>query len=102
MPKAERKKHALAIARYMARWPKPETSLETLLYLLLDSWGLVFVRQKQIGKCVVDAFVPSFNVVFEADGSYWHQDKEKEVVRDSYLLSRGVGAIVHYSEKDLV
>jgi len=88
-------------AAYLARWPKPATPLELGLYYLLSAAGLVFERQRRFGRYVVDAFVPSHALVFEADSTYWHQDKEREHRRDGYLIKRGISAIVHLGERDL-
>ena len=61
----------------------------------------MYIPQKYIGTKMVDAFVPSHNIAFGADGAYWHQDMVKEEERDQYLISKGVAAIIHLNEKDL-
>lgn len=83
-------------------WRDP-TSLEQAMALLLQDAGLEFEAQVRFGRYVVDAWVPSHGLVFEADGMFWyhHQDKEREAWRDEYLIQRGVVAIVHLDDDDL-
>ena len=79
----------------------PVTVLEHALQMLLENAGLEFETQKRFGYYTVDAWVPSRNLVFEADGSWYHQDKEKERRRDCSLIKKGVSAVVHLDEHDL-
>ena len=61
---------------------KELTSIERKVYEELKSMGLLFETQKLInGKFVVDAYIPSLNLIIEADGDYWHS-LEENVVRD--------------------
>ena len=96
-----RRKQAKETARYISQYPSPKTSLEHALARLLTEAGFEFEEQKKFGRCVVDAYDPENGLVWEADGTYWHQDKNYEVKRDSYLLSQGVAAVIHLTEKDL-
>lgn len=75
--------------------------LERALYRLLEAAGLMYVREHWIGHYRVDAFVPSHNLVFEADGAYWHQDRKREAWRDKVLQHTGIVAVIHLSEDDL-
>ncbi len=95
--KATAKNHAAGVYR------KGPTSLELALRRLLTSAGFDFEEQVRFGHCVVDAWVPSHRLVFEADGMFWyhHQDKEREARRDAYLMRRGVAAVVHLDDCDL-
>ncbi|KKM13561.1 hypothetical protein LCGC14_1715010 [marine sediment metagenome] len=79
----------------------PVTVLEHALSLLLQSAGLEFEAQKRFSYYTVDAWIPSRNLVFEADGSWYHQDKEKEHHRDERLIEKGIVAVVHLDEHDL-
>ena len=71
---------------------KGPTSIERKLSECLTAKGIVFVTQHQIGPWCVDAFVPSLNLVIEADGDYWHS-LPNVVVRDKkktgYLRKAG-------------
>ena len=96
-----RKKQAEATARYISQYPSPKTSLEYALARLLTKAGFEFEEQKKFGRCVVDAYDPENGLVWEADGTYWHQDKNHEIKRDNYLLSQGVAAVIHLTEEDL-
>lgn len=80
-----------------------ETSIEKAVYDYLVIKGIVFERQKQVGnRFVVDAYIPSLNLVIEADGVYWHGlekgikiDKKK----NKYLKSKGYNLIRLSEEK---
>lgn len=85
---------------WLTTFSKPATTLERALYQLLDESGLTYMPQRRIGRYVVDAFIPERGIAFEADGAYWHQDKEREARRDQYLLERGV-IVVHLTDSDL-
>ena len=97
-----RTKMGTARVAYLELWPRPVTDMEIALQVFLNVAGFCYVTQRSFGNRIVDAFVPSHNLVFEADGWYWHQDKEKESRRDAYLLSRGVAAVIHLGEADLL
>ena len=83
--------------------------------LAVERWlirrGLAYVREYRIGSRHVDFYVPSMNLVVEADGGYWHQDQRKDVERDAAILAAGPDGleIIHvhfysdsYSPKNLV
>ena len=93
---------AAAHARGAYHTNKP-TSLEHALDLLLQDAGLEYEAQKRFGLYIVDAYVPSRNLVFEADGMFWnhHKDKEREAKRDMYLLKVGITAVIHLIDEDL-
>lgn len=100
-----RAKQAEAAARNHAAgiYFRGPTSLELALRGLLQTAGLEFEEQVRFGRYVVDAWVPSHGLVFEADGSFWysHKDKEREARRDAYLMNRGAIAVIHLTEEDL-
>ena len=77
------------------------TNLEHALELLLQEAGLDYEANKYMSNRVVDFWVASRGLVFEADGQYWHQDKEKETLRDKQLVRAGAVAIVHLDDDDL-
>lgn len=72
---------------------KEPTSIEKKLYEELKNRGLLFEIQKLInGKFLVDAYIPSLNLVIEADGDYWHSlDRvvKKDRAENSYLIKCG-------------
>ena len=95
------------IAEGRSRWlaeqgfPWPPTNIEYALQMLLESARFGYEAQKQIGRYIVDFFVPEDNIVFEADSEFWHNDTEREQIRDEYLTDKGVVAVVHLNENDL-
>lgn len=99
--------HKQRIASGVTQWlldagyPQSPTYLEYALQLLLEDAGYEYEAQKKIGRSIVDFYVFSHNLVFEADGSFWHQDKVRELKRDTRLIKQGVAAVVHLDEVDL-
>jgi len=79
----------------------PTTELERLLYALLDHPELPsYVRQAPISypqlAATVDAYVPDWRVIVEADGRRWHtrkEDFEKDRQRDNAALAAGLVVI---------
>src|SRR3990167_7914075 len=68
---------------------KQPTSIEKRVYNELKVRGLLFETQKLInGRFLVDAYIPSLNLIIEADGDYWHsleRVKNKDKARNAYL-----------------
>ncbi len=84
---------------------RPPTNIEVAVYEELKERGLLFEKQVLIdGKFCVDAFIPSLNLVIEADGKYWHS-MEKTIKKDraenAYLTSRGYG-LLRLSEEEIM
>ena len=98
-------KVALGVARAHARgdYNNRPTSLEQALDLLLQDAGLEYESQVRFGRYIVDAWIPSHNLVFEADGMFWwnHKDNDREQRRDRYLVDKGVIAVIHLTDEDL-
>ena len=87
------------------RVPKSPTKLEQALYRMLHGADFIFSREVKFGKYRVDAYVPSHNLVFEADGEPYHTWNETRNPgyhrrRDAYLNSQGL-TVVHLTPKDL-
>ncbi len=80
------------------RYQPPTTELERLLYALLDRAELPpYVRQSPISyptlAATVDAYVPDWRLIIEADGRRWHtrrEDFEKDRQRDNAALAAGL------------
>lgn len=72
---------------------KGPTSIEKKLYDELKRRGLLFETQKLInGRFLVDAYIPSLNLVIEDDGDYWHSlDRvvKKDRAENAYLIKCG-------------
>lgn len=80
---------------------KGYTYIEKIVADILTDLGVLFVFNVRIGTKWPDFSIPSHMLIIEADGEYWHQDAEKELLRDEYLQSLG-WKVVHFSGKDLV
>jgi len=97
-------KNNIGIARQAQQNMKGPTSIERKVYDELKRRGILFEKQKLINnKFVVDAYIPSLNLVIEADGDYWHSrprtigmDKSK----NAYLTKCGYN-LLRLSEKDI-
>lgn len=75
------------------RGVKTPTSIEIKLYKELRKRGIRFERQLLLHeKFLVDTYVPSLNLVIEADGDYWHSLPniiKKDKSENAYLLKCG-------------
>lgn len=76
---------------------KESTSIEKAVYDHLLLKGFLFEKQKLInGKFLVDAYIPSLNLVIEADGAYWHSlDRvmKKDKAENAYLQKCGYNLV---------
>lgn len=83
---------------------KEPTSIEKKLYNELKRKGLLFETQKLInGKFLVDAYIPSLNLIIEADGDYWHSLErviKKDKAENAYLTKCGY-KLVRWREADI-
>lgn len=72
---------------------KTPTSIEKIVYSELKTRGFIFETQKIInGKFIVDAYIPSLNLIIEIDGKYWHNlehVKRKDSSENAYLNKCG-------------
>jgi len=72
---------------------KEPTSIEKKLYEELKNRGLLFETQKVINnRFIVDVYIPSLNLVVEADGNYWHsleRTKKRDKAKNAYLTKCG-------------
>jgi very-short-patch-repair endonuclease len=68
---------------------KQPTGIEKTLYDYLLLKGIIFETQKIInGRFIVDAYIPSLNLVIEADGKYWHTAENAYLTKCGYKLLR--------------
>ena len=71
-------------------------------YLLLK--GFIFEKQKVVGnRFVVDAYIPSLNLVIEIDGKYWHslpKAIERDKRKEQYLKTHGF-KLLRLPEKEI-
>jgi very-short-patch-repair endonuclease len=72
---------------------KEPTSIEKKVYDELKERGILFEKQKLInGRFLVDAYIPSLNLIIEADGNYWHsldRTVKKDKAENAYLTTCG-------------
>jgi very-short-patch-repair endonuclease len=75
----------------------PQSELERILYGLLGRLGIDFVRQAAMSwraprPMIVDALVPGWPLIIEADGRRWHTrvaDRERDHDRDNVAAAHG-------------
>ena len=83
---------------------KKPTSIEKKVYAELKARGLLFEKQYLInGKFLVDAYIPSLNLVIEADGDYWHnlpKVVKKDKKENAYLTKCGF-ELLRLPEKEI-
>lgn len=83
---------------------KQPTSIEKAVYDFLILKGIAFERQKPIGnRYVVDVYIPSLNLVIEADGSYWHtrpEVKKRDKIKNIYLNTKGY-KLIRLTEEEI-
>ena len=53
--------------------PLGDTSLETLLYSMLNAEKIDYKKKHELGGKVYDAYLPFYNTLIEIDGDFWHR-----------------------------
>ena len=76
------------------------TSLEIKVMNILESNSILYEYEFPISPYSCDFFLPAYNLIIEADGNYWHQDKEAEIKRDAHILAQGY-RILHLTESQI-
>jgi len=76
------------------------SSLEKRMKIILDELGLEYVPQQPILNYFVDFGLPKYKVAIEVDGNYWHQDKEKDSVRQVKIEKEG-WTVLRFSEDEM-
>lgn len=83
---------------------KEPTSIEKKVYEELKNCGLLFEKQHLVnGKFLVDAYIPSLNLIIEADGDYWHSlDRvvKKDKAENAYLTKCGFN-LLRFTETEI-
>lgn len=92
----------LRVAMHRLQEERGPTSIEAAVCATLDSLGIEYEFQKQIDRLRVDVFVPSYNLVIECDGDYWHNlphVRERDRRRDAWLRSNGYRVVRVWGSK---
>jgi SPP1 gp7 family putative phage head morphogenesis protein len=72
------------------------TWIEKRMSLCLDKMGIQYVSQYPVLRYNLDFAIPELKIGIECDGEQWHQDKEKERIRQERLEKKG-WSVLHYS-----
>lgn len=95
----------LGLKGAMKLYLRKPTSIEKIVYNALEKIGVQFEKQKLINdKFVVDAYVPSQNLIIEADGDYWHSLEriiKKDKAENAYLTKCGF-KLIRLTEKEIM
>lgn len=70
------------------------TDIERIVDTYLHEHNIEHKHEHPIGRKSVDFYLPNPNVVLEADGEYWHQDKLKDRKKDDYIRSQLSGVVI--------
>lgn len=69
---------------------KQPTDIEQKVYAFLERYGVEFCKQYLVNnRFLVDAFIPSLNLIIECDGDYWHSLErviKKDKAENAYLI----------------
>lgn len=104
LPEGHLRKMSLKGALTLQHLKRP-TSIEKKVYDYLLLKGILFEKQKLIKeKFIVDAYIPSLNLIIEADGSYWHsleKTVKKDKAENAYLKACGYN-LIRLSEEEIM
>ncbi len=105
------------VGLYSIRHTTSPTRIETETYAALMELGIVFEPQHRIGQFVVDAFLPTKNIVVECQGNFYHCNPavypdgprwnnqrltvERDARKRAYLEKQGY-RLVELWERDIV
>jgi len=70
------------------------TSIEVKVENQFLKYGIRFFNQKPIngGRCIIDFYLPEYQLVVECNGTYWHnkpERKERDRKLEEYVFSKG-------------
>lgn len=78
------------------------SGLESRIEKLLVQANINFIHQFRVNGLWVDFNLPDLKILLECDGNYWHQDKEREKVRDLKLRAEMPDwRIIHLTESEI-
>ncbi len=68
-----------------------ETSIEKTVRLALDKLKINHQQESQIGKYLIDFYLPEHRIALECDGDYWHNlQPGRDEKRDRYLAKHNI------------
>lgn len=104
------------ISDYLNSKSEKSTSIELKIKQILDAASIEYISQYKISQFIADFYIPSANLIVEADGDYWHCNPKKypngpinesqalaiikDKRRDEFLLSKGYN-ILRFWESDI-
>ncbi len=77
------------------------SSLEKKVEDVLISLGIAYARQHPIKRYFVDFALLNKRIAIEADGEYWHQDKERDLKRQEDIEKEG-WIVLRFPEKQIL
>jgi len=94
------KDHPEKHANHIVNLKGHRTKIELIMESELHKLGLCPDSEYQIGRLRVDFAFPEHKLVVECDGAYWHQDAEKDQLRDQRLEKEG-WTVLHFTEEQV-
>ncbi|TET41493.1 MAG: DUF559 domain-containing protein [Dehalococcoidia bacterium] len=76
------------------------TKIEKSIGEVLEDLSLNAVFNYPVDGCFIDWAIPDLKIGIECDGAYWHQDKEKDLIRDRRIESFG-WTLLHLKESEI-
>lgn len=79
------------------------SSLEKILWQVLEVLGIAYEKQVRIGPYYADILIRSRDLVIECDGEYWHSLPEhvgRDRRRDAYMIGLGF-TVIRLPEKEI-
>ena len=76
------------------------TKIEKSIGEVLKSLNLDAVFNFPVDGCFIDWAIPDLKIGIECDGAYWHQDKERDLIRDRRIESFG-WILLHLKESEI-
>jgi len=82
-------KYRRELGKKFARKGAGQTGIERKMQAILDDIGVSYIPEYNIGRYIVDFAIPSLSLAIEVDGKYWHQDTEKDRIRQLKIEEKG-------------
>lgn len=76
------------------------TGIEIKMGGILDSIGVQYDIEHRIGRYLVDFALANYQIAIECDGTYWHQNTEKDQARQKIIESKG-WTMLRYPEEQI-
>lgn len=76
---------------------------ELLLKEILDKNNIKYIQQYNIGRFIIDFYLPNNKIAIEVDGLYWHnlpKSKERDKIKNNIILENDI-ALIRFWENEI-